>query len=73
MCQKVIDHSRGLCGKVANTEMSRFEFERNPPKCLCCRATMQLEELESLGMKQLGMFRAICPDCPSEPKAEQAA
>lgn len=65
MCEKKgIDHSRGLCGNVANTNITRGECEQNPPHCLCCDSPMMIEECSSMGMQQLGMFRVVCPNCP---------
>lgn len=68
MCNdRIIDHTRSLCGKpdVPNNT-SREELLLHPAHCLCCGTEMQVEEVSSVGMQQLGMFWVVCPVCPSE-------
>ncbi len=60
-----VDHSRGLCHKPdTGTSLPREVADISPPNCLCCGFTMKVEDLDSLDMERLGMYRVICPICP---------
>lgn len=60
-----IDHSRGLCGKpnVEKGILSRKEAETNPPRCLCCGSEMEIVEMASSELQQLGLYKLICLEC----------
>lgn len=60
-----IDHTRGLCGKpdVPNNTPQEA-VEKNGAKCLCCGSKMEIRELGSLSMEQLGIYQLVCLLCP---------
>jgi len=63
----VTDHTRGLCGKpdVPN-DTPRHVVEENPAHCLCCGHEMQIEEMDSIGMQQGGMYLLVCNFCTED-------
>lgn len=64
-CEKV-DHNRGLCGKVENSNLSLEEFEKKSPHCRCCGATMVAYDDFSESFRALGIYEAVCPQCPAK-------
>jgi len=75
MCKEdKIDHTRGLCGKPNVPDSTpRDVVEKTPAHCLCCDSEMYIEELNSMGMQQLGMYRLCCPKCPGTQTKLEAA
>jgi hypothetical protein len=67
-----IVHNKDLCGKpdIPN-DTPRAAVVANPAHCLCCEAVMVMKECTSLVMEELGMYVLECPNCPSEPPADQ--
>ncbi len=67
------DHDRGLCDEpdVPNNT-PRAVVESSPAHCRCCGSAMEIHEMNSLGMQQAGMYRLICPVCPSEEERREA-
>jgi hypothetical protein len=59
------DHTRGLCGKpdVPNNT-PREKLEQKPAQCLCCGSQMQIRDMGSEAMSQLGMYLLVCMVCP---------
>ena len=65
MLSTKVDHTRGLCGKPNvpnNTPM--ITVVEHPAHCQCCESEMEVREMNSISMQQLGMYRLVCPTCP---------
>ena len=58
-----INHSRGLCGKPDNNQMTFEKAFSNPPKCLCCGHPMRPTDSLSSSFQRLGMFEVWCDFC----------
>lgn len=45
-------------------DVPRYIAEQGGCHCKCCGSVMKVEEVSSIGMQQLGMFRVYCEGCP---------
>lgn len=60
-----VDHTRGLCGKPDVNKNTPIEkLDGNPAHCKCCGSEMEIRDMNSLGMQQLGMYLLVCKTCP---------
>jgi len=60
-----VDHTRGLCGCPDIPEDTPREVVKTKPAhCRCCGSEMYIQDPESFGMQELGIYALLCPTCP---------